>query len=55
MPKMTGIEVIQELKEKHPDVKILVLTSFAADDQVFPAIKAGALGYFLERHSTLKT
>jgi len=48
MPKMSGIEVIRELKEKYSDVKILVLTSFAADEQVFPAIKAGALGYLLK-------
>jgi len=48
MPKKSGIEVIQELNEKYSDVKILVLTSFAADEQVFPAIKAGALGYLLK-------
>jgi NarL family two-component system response regulator LiaR len=48
MPKMNGIEVIKAVKEKHPEAKILVLTSFAADDQVFPAIKAGALGYLLK-------
>lgn len=48
MPKMNGIEVIKAVKEFDPDAKILVLTSFAADDQVFPAIKAGALGYLLK-------
>ena len=48
MPKMSGIEAIKHIKEKHPQAKILVLTSFAADDQVFPAIKAGALGYLLK-------
>lgn len=48
MPKMTGIQAIKKIREKHPDAKILVLTSFAADDQVFPAIKAGALGYLLK-------
>jgi len=48
MPKMSGIEVIRELKEKYSNIKILVLTSFAADEQVFPAIKAGALGYLLK-------
>jgi len=48
MPNMSGIEVIRDLKGKYPGVKILVLTSFAADEQVFPAIKAGALGYLLK-------
>ena len=45
---MTGIEVIKQIKNDYPQAKILVLTSFAADDQVFPAIKAGALGYLLK-------
>ena len=48
MPKMDGIEVIKSLKKTCPTAKILVLTSFAADDQVFPAIKAGARGYLLK-------
>ena len=48
MPKVNGIEAIKKIKGDHPGAKILVLTSFAADDQVFPAIKAGALGYLLK-------
>ncbi len=48
MPEMDGIEAIQKITEKQPDIHILVLTSFAADDKVFPAIKAGALGYLLK-------
>jgi NarL family two-component system response regulator LiaR len=48
MPKLDGIEAIRRIKIKLPDVQILALTSFAADDKVFPAIKAGALGYLLK-------
>jgi NarL family two-component system response regulator LiaR len=48
MPKTNGIEVIQTVIEINPEAKILVLTSFAADEHVFPAIKAGALGYLLK-------
>ncbi len=48
MPKLSGTEAIKKIKDQDPDAKILVLTSFAADDQVFPAIKAGALGYLLK-------
>jgi NarL family two-component system response regulator LiaR len=48
MPKMSGIEAIKEIIADYPGAKILVLTSFAADEQVFPAIKAGALGYLLK-------
>ena len=48
MPEMTGIEAIEKITASHPDAKILVMTSFAADDKVFPSIKAGALGYLLK-------
>jgi NarL family two-component system response regulator LiaR len=48
MPEMDGIEAIQKLTDQDPNAKILVLTSFATDDKIFPAIKAGALGYLLK-------
>jgi NarL family two-component system response regulator LiaR len=48
MPEMDGIEAIRHIMARQPDARILVLTSFATDDKVFPAIKAGALGYLLK-------
>jgi two-component system, NarL family, response regulator LiaR len=48
MPKMDGIQATKEITAKQPGARVLVLTSFAADEQVFPAIKAGALGYLLK-------
>ncbi|HSR29709.1 MAG TPA: response regulator transcription factor [Anaerolineae bacterium] len=48
MPNMDGIEATRQITSEQPGVRILVLTSFAADDKVFPAIKAGALGYILK-------
>jgi NarL family two-component system response regulator LiaR len=48
MPEMDGIEATRRITTEQPGTKILVLTSFAADDKVFPAIKAGALGYLLK-------
>jgi len=48
MPKMDGIEAIRRITARQPEARILVLTSFAADDKVFPAIKGGALGYLLK-------
>jgi NarL family two-component system response regulator LiaR len=48
MPNMDGIEATRRITSQQPGVRILVLTSFAADDKVFPAIKAGALGYILK-------
>jgi len=48
MPEMDGIAAIRQITTDQPGVRILMLTSFAGDDQVFPAIKAGALGYLLK-------
>lgn len=48
MPEMGGVEAIGRITAAHPEARILVMTSFAADDKVFPSIKAGALGYLLK-------
>ena len=48
MPNMDGIEATEQITARQPDTHILALTSFAADDKVFPAIKAGAMGYLLK-------
>ena len=51
MPRLDGLGAIQQIKQENPAARILVLTSFAEDDKVFPAIKAGALGYLLKDSS----
>lgn len=48
MPQMDGIEAIKHILEHQPTTRILVLTSFSTDDKLFPAIKAGAIGYLLK-------
>jgi NarL family two-component system response regulator LiaR len=48
MPRQDGLAAIVEIKQHEPEARILVLTSFAEDEKVFPAIKAGALGYLLK-------
>jgi NarL family two-component system response regulator LiaR len=48
MPGMDGIEAIRRIHTGVPTTRILVLTSFASDDKLFPAIRAGALGYLLK-------
>jgi len=48
MPRKDGIAAIQEITQENPQARILVLTSFAEDERVFAAIKAGALGYLLK-------
>jgi NarL family two-component system response regulator LiaR len=48
MPHQDGLAAIIEIKRINPQIQILVLTSFADDEKVFPAIKAGAMGYLLK-------
>jgi two-component system, NarL family, response regulator LiaR len=51
MPVMNGIEATLRITAQRPGARILVLTSFAADNKLFPAIKAGAVGYLLKDSS----
>jgi len=51
MPIKNGIEATSEIKKSSPNARILIITSFAEDDNVFQAIKAGALGYLLKDSS----
>jgi NarL family two-component system response regulator LiaR len=48
MPRLDGIEAIRRIREADTNARIIVLTSFADDDKVFPAIKAGATGYLMK-------
>jgi len=48
MPEMAASKAITHITTGKPNARILVLTSFATDDKVFPAIKAGALGLFAQ-------
>jgi NarL family two-component system response regulator LiaR len=48
MPELDGIEATRQITTRIPGARVIVLTSFAADEKVFPAIKAGALGYLLK-------
>ena len=48
MPRLDGVGTIEQLNQESCKARILVITSFTEDDQIFPAIKAGALGYLLK-------
>ncbi|WP_298821552.1 response regulator [Chloroflexus sp.] len=48
MPGIDGVETTRRLKAVSPSSQVIVLTSFADDDKVFPAIKAGAISYLLK-------
>lgn len=48
MPKMDGTTAIREIKAWQSNIRIIALTSFVTEEKVFPAIKAGAIGYLLK-------
>ncbi|WP_309642631.1 response regulator transcription factor [Flavobacterium sp.] len=48
MPKMNGIDATYQIKQKFPQIKIIMLTVFDNDENIFKSIKAGADGYLLK-------
>lgn len=48
MPELDGIQATKRIKEKYPQIQILMLTSFSDRDHVVPAMEAGAAGYQLK-------
>jgi len=46
---MSGIEACEQINKKYPDTKVIMLTSYAEDEMLFSAIKAGASGYVLKQ------
>jgi DNA-binding NarL/FixJ family response regulator len=48
MPDMDGIETAFRIRQKYPNIRIIMLTVFETEDKIFNAIKAGATGYLLK-------
>ena len=48
MPKLDGVEAMRELRERVPETRVIILTSYIDDDRLLPAIRAGAAGYLLK-------
>lgn len=48
MPVMNGVDATRQIKAKHPEIKVLVLTTYDDDEWLFDAIRAGASGYLLK-------
>lgn len=48
MPEMDGVDAIVALRAAHPNAKILVLTNYQMDEDIFNALQAGALGYLVK-------
>ena len=49
LPGTSGIEACEQIVTKHPNIKVIMLTSYAEDEMLFSAIRAGASGYVLKQ------
>jgi two-component system response regulator DevR len=49
LPGMSGVEVCQQITTSHPETNVIMLTSYAEDEMLFAAIRAGAAGYVLKQ------
>jgi DNA-binding NarL/FixJ family response regulator len=45
MPRCDGVEATRRIRDRHPGTEVVVLTTYADDDSLFPALRAGARGY----------
>ncbi len=48
MPKMGGVEALQTIRGEFPDARVIVLTTFDGDEDIFRALQAGARAYLLK-------
>jgi DNA-binding NarL/FixJ family response regulator len=52
LPGRSGIEATERISKELPDTKVIILTSYAEDEMLFAAIRAGAVGYVLKQVGT---
>jgi len=52
IPGRSGIELIGKIREKYPEIRILVLSMYISDDYIFNALKEGAMGYLPKQETT---
>ena len=50
MPVLDGVQCTKKVKETHPEIRIIILTTFDDDELVSQALKEGAKGYFIKNH-----
>ncbi len=48
LPRLSGVQAVRELRARWPEARVLILTTFAQDEHLFEALKAGARGYLLK-------
>lgn len=49
LPEVSGIECVGRMKERFPDLQILMLTVYSDDEKIFQSLRAGAVGYLLKK------
>lgn len=54
MPFITGIEATRLVKDKYPEINVMMLTVFENRDKIFDALRAGATGYLLKKSSAIQ-
>ena len=54
MPGISGIDATRLVKEKYPEINVLILTVFENRDKIFDALRAGATGYLLKKSTTIQ-
>ena len=55
MPSLNGLETAERLKHDFPDVRVVILSSYANEEYVYQALRSGAVGYLLEEHRRRRT
>lgn len=48
MPEMEGADAVAEIRKNHPGARVIILTTFDGDEDIFRALRAGAKGYLLK-------
>src|SRR5574341_1138909 len=54
MPGLNGIEATRQIRQNHPDVKVVVLSMHSNEEYVFQVLRAGASGYVLKQSDSLE-
>jgi DNA-binding NarL/FixJ family response regulator len=54
MPVLDGVAATRRLRALHPEVRVIILTTFDDDEDIFEGLRAGALGYLLKDASSAK-
>lgn len=48
MPEMSGVQAVEAIRERHPDTRIIILTTYSGDAKALAAMRAGASGFLLK-------